>query len=190
MLSLVLGACGGDSGHTGTYTAGIDGTRTLSTLTDTEKTKICLSGITYYSTSVTPADACQVLAIGTTRGFSSDGPMADAEVRSFCSNIEATCLSATTVSRDFDKMMCAKKMDCPGTVAEYETCVSDLRKGLVLAMVGFPHCQALTVADYQSVEDPSTSLLGTNKPASCQALDEACSGLIQAVMTNVGPLGR
>ena len=203
---LALGACGsnttgtsvvpnagsdaGSAAPAAAYSAGIDGTRTLSTLTDTEKSGICTSGISYYSMSISRAAACQQQSVGNTSGITFAGAFNDATVQMSCSSEESDCLHGSPTSRSFYTTLCVPKLSCAATVAEYESCVNDLGKALVRGMVDFPHCSDLTAANYKSVEAPSLSLGDTNQPASCQALDAKCSGLTAAVLTMLYPGGR
>jgi hypothetical protein len=202
MAGLVFGACGSNSSSTsGTqdaggpapvapYSAGIDGTRTVSTLTDAEKSGLCTSGITYYSMSVSRADACRLQSVGNTSGITFSGTANDDGVQSNCSREQSSCLDASPTSRSFYTTLCVPKLSCAATVADYERCVNDLGKALVAGMVDFPRCQDLMAANYKSIESPALTLANTNQPASCQALDAKCTGLTQAVLTMLYPGGR
>jgi hypothetical protein len=171
------------------FDTGLDGARTLSALTDAEKNTACANAISYFSLSISRAEACRLIGVMNAAGDAKANSYDDATIQLDCSTHTGACPDETPTSRDYYIPMCVDKLDCPGTVSEYETCVNDLRAALQHGMVGLPSCNELTAANVGSLVDPSVSLESTNQPASCAALATKCTGLTHTVVTGIYPAG-
>jgi hypothetical protein len=172
-LALLFG-CGGDSsgggtGPTGngTFSAGLDGSKMLSSLSADDTQKLCAAGEKFLAANpAIPMDLCKILGLFAT---AFGDPKSDAEVQKLCQEGYDQCISTGGMTK-----CTAIPTTCKATVSQMEACWSAAAAWLHSATADIA-CNKLTLKDAQPSGGERTP---PAKPAACKVLEDmGCADL-------------
>ena len=170
----LLGSCGGDDGGAAPFQSGVDGNKSLGSLSDSEADKLCKAGEAWAENLFSDAELKSLSCkLGAFVGAAFSGAKTDAELRSTCTMLYDECQKqpAEPPSSMPEPSMCEKfPTNCTATVAELETCLSDFGTAYKSAFQSVPGCDSISASSMTS--EPRE----TEEPASCKALEMKCPG--------------
>lgn len=175
------GGSSGKGGQAGGAGAGgpvttIGGGKTLDSLTADEAAQLCKDTYAYFGTGIPWSTICKWTGISC--AMNSSAPT-DALLRDYCKGPENACLQSsagaiTTPGR------CSVISRCTATVDQYTACIRDEVASFIPLVDGLSACSALTSADKAAFY----SVLSGDPPASCEALEDKCSGVYPPIPTD------
>lgn len=189
-VSLCLAsACGGDaesgskgaSGGTGSqFDTGLDGNKSLDSLTPDERQQLCDKTRELIDAALPEDKLCKLTgvmagafeqfggALGAAGAPGFGGAPAAQDPQTACEEAQAACLAAPTETTS----ECNVPSDCTVTVAEYEACWNDLNASFGAATKVVPGCDNLTLFTLA----PFLAL--RKRPVSCDVVQEKCPGAL------------
>lgn len=182
-LALVT-SCGGGSDDGGNFSTGLDGSKQVSDLSDSDFKKVCDAEEKWASSVLSEQEAkefgCQLTAFATAAFAGAGGDAA--QLKMACKAAYDACLKQPPPSSMMPSTMkmCNKPANCTATVAEIEACYTDSAASLEMLK------QALTCDALANTSMPPA----IQEPASCKTLDMKCPGLspdTPDIRTMIGP---
>jgi hypothetical protein len=160
---------GGQSGNSGPFSSGVEGSKKVSALTPQERQTFCAAEEKFFKANPAVAtSACKLLAF---LPVAFAMPKSDAEARTLCQQAYDQCLAHPETAK------CDQQpTTCSATVSQAEACTSAAPAWFVSSTATLPSCATLKLSDLDSAS--SGGLMDPPPPAACKALDDlGCEGL-------------
>jgi len=180
LVGALPAACGGGSGEL--FQTSIPGNTPLGTLSGSQATELCNDETRFAQQSSLEMDACHeaaFLTVALTASFSPD--MTDAELQAACTSAYTSCLHPDGGAGATQTCM-APPANCTATVSQLAACLDDDAAATRALAAQLPDCGSITRASL-TANDGGTASSATSSPASCQTLQEKCSGASAAAQS-------
>jgi hypothetical protein len=181
-VALAAVGCGSSStngdggGGGGSFNTTVSGNKSLSSLSDADKTQLCKDVDTFLKTPAVVTAQCKLagfLAAALVAGF--DDNATDAMLKTTCSQAITSCTSGGGDASSGDSMnMCTTDKfpsTCTATVAELSACIQDFPK----MSDNVPDCNSITRSSLSA--DGGGGPTGTPSTTACDALSTKCPGI-------------
>lgn len=170
-----LAGCGGGGGG---VNSGVDGNKKGSDLSEEEIAQVCEAGFDYLEQRIDVSKTACLTPGYLAAGLAYASGQEDADIQSACRNAVENCEEQRDDGGDDEAgdQTCQNTPeslpDCEATVAEYETCVTDVADAYAAYIDSIPTCDELTRDNYQDAIE--TAQDRPAMPKSCDALGDEC----------------
>ena len=173
-------ACGGGSGEL--FQTSIPGNTPLGSLSGPQATELCNDEMRFAQQPSFEMDACRETAFLTVALTITLTPyLTDADVQAACASAYTSCLHPDGGASTTQTCM-APPANCTATVSDLAACLDDDVAAARALAAKVPDCGSITRASL-TANDGGTPLVATSSPASCQTLQQKCSGASSAAQS-------